>query len=164
MYINLILGLLSCALALPNPDPESASNTISKMDCTNGVFSPTCLKIGVVSLFEKLNNRDEVIFIPGVSLIKDKSDLKTGAVADELAKSLPSDSVERLDKFLLYQVGTFLDTHAVKLRLLDDGAAEEARSMIGEARGKNPLSMGGKKGGMGGLIAMAMMMKVHTCT
>ncbi|XP_053619733.1 uncharacterized protein LOC128680537 isoform X1 [Plodia interpunctella] len=160
MYkIIIIIAIISYAFAKPNPETEPTYK-IFKKDCTNGIFRPTCLKIGAITLFEKLNSKDELTLIPGVSLIKEKSDSKAELIANELARSLTVDSDERLDKVLLYHVGMFLDTHAVKLRLLDDGAAEEARNVIGEARAKSPLSMGGKKGGMGGLIAMAMMMKV----
>ncbi|XP_063389187.1 uncharacterized protein LOC134674973 [Cydia fagiglandana] len=108
-----------------------------------------------------MNNKDEVTLLPGVTLVKDAIENgKAEAVAKELAKSLPSNPDERLDKFLLYRLGTFLDTHSVKLRLLDEDTAEEAKSMLGEARGRKPFGMG-KKGGMGGVMAMAMMMKVN---
>lgn len=151
-----------CANAAPNPEEKPTLETAARImgkDCTKGIFSPTCLKIGVISLLEKVNNKDEVTLLPGVSLVKDTSENgKAEAVAVELAKSLPSNPDERLDKFLLYHLGTFLDTHSVKLRLLDDDTAEEAKTMLGEARARGPFRMG-KKGGMGGLIAMAMMMK-----
>lgn len=147
---------------MPNPETTEATVTTAaralKKDCTNGIFSPVCLKLGAISMLERLNGKDEVALIPGVSLVKEGGDPKAEAVAAELARSM-SEPEERLDKVLLYHIGTFLDTHAVKLRLLDNSAVEDARSMISEGRGKNPLSMGGKKGGMGGLIAMAMMMK-----
>lgn len=157
MYKILVLTLVSSALAAPNQSTEATvDNFRAKKDCSNGIFSPTCLKLGVISMMEKLNGKDEVALIPGVSLVKDK-DAKTEAV--DFARAMSAEPEERLDKYLLYHVGNFLDTHSVKLRLLDESAVAEARSMMGEGRAKNPLSIGGKKGGMGGLIAMAMMMK-----
>lgn len=161
IYITLITH---CAFGLPkleNVEDKVVNPRTIKKECSGGILSPTCLKIGAISLLEKLNTKDEVALIPGVSLVKDGTNTpKFEAVAAELARSLPAEPDERLDKFLLYHVGSFLDNHSVKLRLIDDSAVEEAKSMIGEGRGdKNPLSMGGKKGGMGGLIAMGMMMK-----
>ncbi|XP_026754475.2 uncharacterized protein LOC113514570 [Galleria mellonella] len=159
MFLIFVLYFTSYAYAMPNLENSDtvASGQILKKDCSKGIFSPTCLKIGALALLEKLNNKDEVPLLPGISLVKEGSESQK---AVELVRNLSSDPEERLNKFLLYRVGTFLDTHAVKLRLLDDAAIEEARSMVGEGRAKNPLSMGGKKGGMGGFLAMAMMMKV----
>lgn len=157
MYKILVLTVVTSALAMPNQSTEApVENVRLKKDCSSGIFSPTCLKLGVITLMEKLSNKDEVALVPGVSLVKDK-EAKTEAI--DFARALSAEPEERLDKYLLYHVGSFLDTHSVKLRLLDESAVEEARSMIGEGRAKNPLGMGGKKGGMGGLIAMAMMMK-----
>ncbi|XP_049880873.1 uncharacterized protein LOC126377217 [Pectinophora gossypiella] len=131
-------------------------------DCASGIFSPTCLKIEALSLLEKLNTKEEVNLLPGLSLVKDPSKengSKAEEFAAELARALPSKPDERLDKYLLFRLGSYLDTHSVKLRLLDDSATEEARALIGEARGKGGVLGGGKKGGMGGLMAMALMMK-----
>ncbi|XP_063542102.1 uncharacterized protein LOC134750788 [Cydia strobilella] len=165
MFLIILSVSLVFVNAAPNPEEkendkptlETAARIIGK-DCAKGILSPTCLKIGVISLLEKVNNKDEVALLPGLTLVKDTNENKAEAVAKELAKSLPSNPDERLDKFLLYRLGTFLDTHSVKLRLLDEDTAEEAKSILGEARGRKPFGMG-KKGGMGGLMAMAMMMK-----
>lgn len=128
-------------------------------DCANGILNPTCLKIGTISLIEKLNNKDEVSLFPGISLVKEESDKsKYETVAADLARSLTGKPDEKLDKYLLYHVGNFLDTHSLKFKLLDSETVEEAQDAVEEGRGKNGLG-GGKKGGMGGLIAMAMMMK-----
>ncbi|KAJ0170866.1 hypothetical protein K1T71_013638 [Dendrolimus kikuchii] len=162
MYKLVILVTISCALALPNPEAEKLDKVKqTKKECASGLLSPACLKIGALTLLEKLNTKDEVALIPGVSLVKDGEEKgKYEAVAAEIARSMSSDPEERLDKFLVYNVGAFLDSHSVKLKLVDDSAVEEARKIVEEGRGnKNPLSVGGKKGGMGGLIAMAMMMK-----
>ncbi|XP_059050565.1 uncharacterized protein LOC131845512 isoform X2 [Achroia grisella] len=162
MFQIFVFYFISCAYAMPNlenSNPTVSTGNVLKKDCAMGILSTNCLKIGVISLLTKLNSKDEVSLFPGISLVKEDSESQKAEVVAELARSLSSEPEEKLDKFLLYNVGTFLDTHSVKLRLLDDAAIEEARSMVGEGRGKNPLSMGGKKGGMGGLMAMAMMMK-----
>lgn len=165
MYRLSLLILIVGASALPNPElnenvepvptVETAARAMGK-DCASGIFSPTCLKIEALSVLEKLNSKEEVNLLPGLSLVKEPSKENGGKAeefAAELARALPSKPDERLDKYLLYRLGTYLDTHSVKLRLLDDSAIEEARGKGGGGLG------GGKKGGMGGLIAMAMMMK-----
>ncbi|XP_032523368.2 uncharacterized protein LOC116774737 [Danaus plexippus] len=168
MYKFYIL-IIGAASALPNPEnfeqnsiEPTVENTARSMgkDCTGGIFSPTCLKIEAISVLEKLSAKDELHLLPGISVVKEatENDTKAEDFAAELARSLPSKPDERLDKYLLYRLGTYLDSHSVKLRLLEDGATEEARALMGEGRGKGGLG-GGKKGGMGGLIAAAMMMK-----
>lgn len=152
MYRVIILSFIAISAALPTDDvkPEKLAK-----DCAKGILSPTCLKIGAITLIERLNKKDEVSILPGVSLVKEASDKsKYETVASELARSLTGKADEKLDKYLLYHVGSFLDTHSVKFRLLSDGAVEEADGAMGEGRRR-----GGKRGGMGGIIALAMMMK-----
>lgn len=163
-------GVLSIAYGLPNsdiqelmnnnvePTMETAARAMGK-DCSSGIFSPTCLKIGAISVLEKLNTKDKIQLIPGVSLVKESNESESAEkFAAELVKSLPTKPEERLDKYLLYRLGTYLDSHAIKLNLIDEETAEEARSILNESRGrKDPF--GGKKGAMEGFLAMAMMMK-----
>ncbi|XP_059050564.1 uncharacterized protein LOC131845512 isoform X1 [Achroia grisella] len=169
MYSVLYLTLVASAMALPNPEIrdtnkmdtiESAARAMGK-DCSSGIFSPTCLKIEAISMLEKLGSKDELRLLPGVSLVKEakENDSKSEEFAAELARSLPSKPDERLDKYLLYKLGNYLETHTVKLRLLDEGATEEARALVGDARGKGGGLGGGKKGGMGGLLAIGMLFK-----
>lgn len=161
MFKYVVLITIASAVALPNPDEGKSVDSLRgiKKDCANGLLNPGCLKMGAITLLEKLNNKDEVSLIPGVSLVKDGDKSNYEAVAADLARSF-GDSDDRLDKSLLYHVGSFLDSHSVKLRLLDDNAVEEAKTAMAEGRAKGGSGLGGgKKGGMGGLIAMAMMMK-----
>ncbi|KAJ2940534.1 hypothetical protein O0L34_g6471 [Tuta absoluta] len=143
------------------PKVETAARAIGK-DCANGIFSATCLKIEALSLLEKLNTKEEVKLLPGLSLTKEPSkdnESKADEFAAELARSLPSNPDERLDKYLLYRLGSYLDSHSVKFKLIDNQVTEQARAMIGEARKDGGMGGGGKKGGMGGLMMMAAMMK-----
>ncbi|KAI5645719.1 hypothetical protein NE865_02386 [Phthorimaea operculella] len=167
MYRIVLLHSVIVSLVLANtvqnevPTVESAARAMGK-NCDSGIFSAQCLKIEALSLLEKMNAKDEVQLLPGLSLTKDPnadSGKKADEFAAELARSFPSNPDERLDKYLLYRLGSYLETHSVKLRLLDDNASEEARSMLGEARSKGGLGGGGKKGGMGGLLLMAGLMK-----
>ncbi|XP_075986858.1 uncharacterized protein LOC142983726 isoform X1 [Anticarsia gemmatalis] len=171
MYFISILFMTTAVFALPSPEisdtvknqveptAETAARAFGK-DCTNGIFSPTCLKIEAISMLEKLSVKEELQLLPGISIVKEPANengSKVDEFAAELARSFPSKPDERLDKYLLYRLGNYLDTHTVKLKLLDEGAAEEARALVGEARGKGGL--GGKKGGLGGLMAAGLLMK-----
>ncbi|XP_075986859.1 uncharacterized protein LOC142983726 isoform X2 [Anticarsia gemmatalis] len=154
MYKLFFLVIVASVVALPNPDEGKVEKVQAiKKDCANGILNPACLKLGAITLLEKLNNKDEVALISGVSLVKEGGKSNYEGVATDLARSLSSDPDDKLDKSLLYHVGSFLDSHSVKLRLLDDSAVEEAKTAIEEGRGRK------KKGGMGGLFAMAAMMK-----
>lgn len=173
---SLCFTLVAVAAALPNPDigrqdsansieptVENAARSMGK-DCSSGIFSATCLKIEAISVLEKLSSKEELRLLPGVSIVKEdgkENKSKADEIAAELARSMPGRPDERLDKYLLYRLGSYLDSHSVKLRLLDDNASEEARALMGEARGKGGVlgGGGGKKGGMGGLLAAALMMK-----
>lgn len=160
MFKYIILITVASAVALPNPDDGSVDKVRGiKKDCASGLLNPGCLKMGAITLLEKLNNKDEVSLIPGVSLVKESGKSNYEGVAADLARSFSGDSDDRLDKSLLYHVGSFLDSHSVKLRLLDDNAVEEAKNAMAEGRSKSGMGLGGKKGGMGGLLAMGMMMK-----
>ncbi|KOB71117.1 putative Osiris, partial [Operophtera brumata] len=139
MYRIPYIFIIACVFALPNPENLKENVEIPRSigkDCSNGIFSPTCLKIEAISLLEKLSSKDEIRLLPGISVVKESTEngSKAEEFAAELARALPTKPDERLDKFLLYKLGSYLDSHTVRLRLLDDTAAEEARSLVGEAR------------------------------
>ncbi|XP_045455324.1 uncharacterized protein LOC123665006 [Melitaea cinxia] len=164
-----LLLIVGAAAALPNPeaiDQNSIETNLEsarslRSDCAGGIFNPSCLKIEAISLLEKLSTKDELNLLPGVSVVREAKDNESSAeeFASELAKIKSSKPDERLDKYLLYRLGKYLDSHSVRLKLIDDGATEEARALIGEARKGGGFGGGGKKGGMGGLMAAALMMK-----
>lgn len=151
------LTTLTCVLALPSIQEDVVKSSTDKTatvknNCAQGIFNPTCFKIGAIRLIERLNKNKELTLLPGVTLVKDREDGKTEAVAAELARSLPSEPEERLDKFLLYLTESFLNTHSVKLRLMDDTDIAEANSEVNEARKRKRINLGP-------IIAMAAMMK-----
>ncbi|GBP17618.1 hypothetical protein EVAR_12321_1 [Eumeta japonica] len=177
MFLLTCLALVAAAAAIPSPEVregaannieptvESAARAMGK-DCSTGIFSPTCLKIEAISVLEKLSSKKELRLLPGLSVVQEPASENGSKIEDitaDLARSFPGKPEERLDKYLLYRLGTYLDTHSVKLRLMDESATEEARAIMGEARAKGGIlgggGGGGKKGGMGRLIAAALMMK-----
>lgn len=157
----LLLISLTCVLASPSNQEDVIEPSLDeavrvKKKCEYGIFSPMCFKIGIIRLIDRLNKNKEVTLMPGVTLVKDREDERIEAVVAEMARSLPSEPEERLDKFLLYLLESFLDTHSVKLRLLDDAGIPEARSNGNDARKRT----GGKKNSnVGPIIAMAAMLK-----
>lgn len=157
----LLTFLIPVVLSVPNPETvDTVKPAPAKWkDCAHGILNPTCVKLGAITLLERLNSKDELQLLPGVSLIKESKDDERPEDTIAAFKSIPASAGEKLDKFFLYRLGNYLDSHSLKFKLVDTEAAKEARSMLGEARKKDPLSIGGKKGGMGVLIAMAMMMK-----
>lgn len=75
--------------------------------------------------------------------------------SSELARAFPDSPEKRLNGFLIAKIQDFLQSYTVKLQLLSDDSVGAF-----ESRKKGGGGLGGdKKGGMGGIVAMAMMMK-----
>lgn len=143
----------------PKENPEVFTKRSLARDC-EGTYSPTCLKLDIVSFIERMSDTKDFSILPGLSVVKeaDSNKTKTAEVVAELARSFPNDPEKRLDSFLMFKLNSYLDSHALRLKLIDDSAPEK----LGEARkggGFGGGGGGGKKGGMGGLLAAAMMMK-----
>ncbi|CAH2211206.1 jg23854, partial [Pararge aegeria aegeria] len=152
-------------------EPKNASNTERSgrslhKECNNGL-SAKCLKIHVLSFLEDLSSRDELNLLPGLSIVKENLTNITSPeeIAAELARQFPGKSEEKLNRFLLYRLQSYLDGHSLRYRLLDTKTSEEAlniakgdRESVG--RKKDGGGFGGGKGGGGGaLLAAALMMK-----
>jgi Protein of unknown function (DUF1676) len=79
--------------------------------------------------------------------------------SSELARSFPNDPEKRLDGYLVAKMTSFLQTHTLRLRLMEtavvDPADQGGRSDDFSGR-KGKI---GKKGGLEGILAAAMMMK-----
>lgn len=69
-----------------------------------------------------------------------------------MARSFPNDPEKRLNGFLMAKVSNFLQSHTLNVKLINPSEVAEARSAF-EGRKK------GKKGGLEGIIAAAVMMK-----
>lgn len=150
-------------LESPQPNPETFTKRSLAKDCESS-YSPTCLKLDIVSFIERMSDTKDFTILPGLSVVKEaeSNKTKTAEVVAELARSFPNDPESRLDKFLMYKLNSYLDSHALRLKLIDDGSAEkvgEARKGGGGFGGGGGGGGGGKKGGYGGLMAAAMMMK-----
>ncbi|XP_015525061.1 uncharacterized protein Osi16 [Neodiprion pinetum] len=147
--------------------PETLSSSLNK-DC-NKSYSATCLKLDVVSFVDKLSETKDLGILPGVSLVKETNskDVPASEVVANLARDFPNDVDKRLDAFLVHKVGSYLNSHAISIKLFDPRTFEAARSFNEEALsqlgfgGNQNVETGRKKdkGGMGGLMAGLLMMK-----
>lgn len=73
----------------------------------------------------------------------------------EVARSYPNDPNSRLNGYIVSKLSSFLQTHFLRLKLIDSQTMSEARSAVGTGR-KGKF---GKKGGLEALIAAGLMMK-----
>ncbi|XP_044755243.1 uncharacterized protein LOC123314185 [Coccinella septempunctata] len=139
-------------------DHSETKNTLHK-DCSNA-YTPTCLKLDIVSWVDKLNENDDVDLVPGVSVVRENGSeqVNTADIVAELARDFPNDADARLDAFLMKKVTGYLNSHSVRLNLWNQNQVETARRTGGGGGNKN----GGGGGGMGGggmMMAAGAMMK-----
>lgn len=57
-----------------------------------------------------------------------------------LARDFPHDSDKRLDAYLIHKVGSYLNSHAISIKLFDPRTFEAARSFNDEALNRLGLS------------------------
>lgn len=73
----------------------------------------------------------------------------------DLKRSFPNDPSKRVDEYLITRLSNYLSSRSLRVKFLDETAVNAARSAFTGRKGK----IGGKKGGLEGLLAAAMMMK-----
>ena len=73
--------------------------------------------------------------MPGVSVVKDTStkDIPLSEVMANLARDFPHDADKRLDAYLIHKVGSYLNSHAISIKLFDPRTFESARNFNYEA-------------------------------
>ncbi|XP_047512859.1 uncharacterized protein LOC125054798 [Pieris napi] len=130
----------------------------------NGSLNAKCLKIHVLSFLEDLGSRDELNLLPGLSIVKEDKANSSSAeeMAAEISRQFPGKPEEKLNRFILYRLQSYLDNHSLRYRLLDPKTTKDALNMVnteGTGRGKGGGGLGGGKGGGGALLAAALMMK-----
>lgn len=147
--------------------PDNSATILSK-DCGKS-YSAKCLKLDVVSFLDRLSEKDDLGLLPGVSVVKDASttEIPSSEMMANLARDFPHDADKRLDAYLIHKVGSYLNNHAISIKLFDPRTFEAARSFndetlnrLGLIGDKNFEAGRGKKDkGMGSLMAGLMMMK-----
>lgn len=146
-----------------NTNKERAGRSLHK-ECSESLSSK-CLKIHVLSFLEDLSSREELPLLSGLSIVKENRTNATTPeeMAAELSRQFPGKPEEKLNKFLLYRLQDYLDSHSLRYRLLDSHTTEQAinvaRGKGEEAVGRGKGGLGGGKGGGGALLAAALMMK-----
>ncbi|KAG5884642.1 hypothetical protein JTB14_035737 [Gonioctena quinquepunctata] len=151
----------------PELKPKSEYKKSLSRDCSN-VYSATCLKLDIVSWVDKLNEDDNYDVIPGVSVVREDNGARTNTadMVAELARDFPNDPDARLDAFLMKKVTSYLNSHSLRLDLLNKETVESARGgggggggIGGGNKGGGGGSSGGGGGGMGMMMAAGAMMK-----
>lgn len=69
--------------------------------------------------------------LPGVSVVKQNSSsvhVPASDVVANLARDFPNDVDKRMDAYLMHKIGTYLNSHAISIRLFDPRTFEAARS------------------------------------
>ncbi|XP_053670719.1 uncharacterized protein LOC128721034 [Anopheles nili] len=119
-------------------------------------YSVNCLKLELVSFLERVTNQPEYDLMAGVSVVRDPGAniTRTADIVAEVTRIFPTNPERRLDEFLLAKLNDYLQTHSLRLKLVDGDAFAKAREVFAGRKGKL-----GKKGGLETLIAGAMMMK-----
>lgn len=149
---------------------ERAGRSLHK-EC-NSSISAKCLKIHVLSFLEDLSSRDELQLLPGLSIVRENQTNITSPeeMAAELSRQFPGKPDEKLNRFLLYRLQSYLDGHSLRYKLLDSETSKDALNMAkGDKESVGRKSGGGlgggkgdKGGGTGALLAAALMMKGTT--
>ncbi|GAB0087566.1 Protein of unknown function DUF1676 [Sergentomyia squamirostris] len=145
--------LFSSCLAL---DVSELKRSFS-LDC-DAAYNPMCLKVDIVAFIERLSSNSELILSPSVSIVKDNNanHTRNAEIIAELSRSFPNDPSKRMDGFLFSKLSDYLQSHTLRFRLWDNKSSlEDAKAAFTGRKGK----IGGKKGGLEGLLAAAMMMK-----
>ncbi|XP_059610876.1 uncharacterized protein LOC132257854 [Phlebotomus argentipes] len=148
-----ISATLTCCLAV---DVTEFKRSFS-LDCDSH-YNPMCLKMDMAAFIERLASSPELILSPSVSIVKDAdaNGTRNAEIIAELSRSFPNDPSKRMDGFLFSKLSEYLQSHTLRFRLWDSkSSVEEAKDAFTGRKGK----IGGKKGGLEGLIAAAMMMK-----
>ena len=129
---------------------ERVSTSMSK-DCERS-YSATCLKLDVVSFLDKLSENKDLPILPGVSVVKDNAsaDVPASEVVANLARDFPNDVDKRLDAYVVHKVGSYLNSHAISIKLFDPKTFEAARSFNEETLSHlgffgNSIAESGKK-------------------
>lgn len=105
------------------------------------------MKLDVVSLVDRLSEKEQLTIAPGVTLERENGSARasTADLVAELAREFPNDAEARLDAFLMKKITGYLHSHSIRFKLFDN-------TQVVSARKKD-------KGGFGAILAAILMMK-----
>lgn len=140
-----VITTLAVLVSAQEPQQASGANKLTK-DCENK-YSATCLKLDVVSLVDRLSEKESLTVAPGVTVERENGSGRsnTAELVSELAREFPNDAEARLDAFLMKKITGYLNSHSIRFKLFDNQQVVSARKK--------------DKGGLGALMAAALMMK-----
>uniref|UniRef100_A0A1B0B2X2 Osiris 16 n=1 Tax=Glossina palpalis gambiensis TaxID=67801 RepID=A0A1B0B2X2_9MUSC len=143
---------------LLNEEHEVSKKILKK--CNNNYFNWICLRIEFLKILDSLSAREEVRLLSGVSIVRDVSrqPIKNSALISDAARGYPHNPNARFNAYILRKLYNYLQTHYLRLKLLNQQPIEEGRK--GDDYGGGGGGYGGhKKGGYEAMIAAAMMIK-----
>ncbi|XP_014221823.1 uncharacterized protein LOC106649068 [Trichogramma pretiosum] len=139
-----------------------------KKDCVK-TYTSTCLKLDIVSFVDRLSEQENLGILPGVSVIKQNSSSSDAPdVVANLARDFPKDVDKRMDAYLMHKIGTYLNNHAISIKLFDPRTFEATKKFndaamqqldFGEKKSHDVESGRKKDKGYGSMMAGLMMMK-----
>lgn len=100
--------------------------------CSNNSYV-ACAKLALAYVIEKLDFSENLILMPGISLLK-RSDGSTSDLEDVIVRQ---DFNEALDRYLIEKIKRYLGSLTISVKLLDKNTIDDMRS-LGEALGVSP--------------------------
>ncbi|XP_060528312.1 uncharacterized protein LOC132703203 [Cylas formicarius] len=145
----LLIGLSAAQETAKKSDRNDLKKSLQK-NC-DGVYSLTCIKLGLVSWVEKMNENDDYSVLPGVSIVRENNSAPTNTadIVSDLARDFPDDPDARLDAFVEKKISGFLDNHSIKLNF---GSVKES-AFTGRKKDKGGMNQ------LGALLGLAALMK-----
>lgn len=140
-----VVAMMALVICAQEPQQASGASRLNK-DCENN-YSATCLKLDVVSLVDRLSEKDHLTVAPGISVERENGTARasTADLVAELAREFPNDAEARLDAFLMKKITNYLNSHSIRFKLFDNQQVVSARKK--------------DKGGLGAIMAAILMMK-----
>lgn len=94
-------------------------------------FINVLIKLKKIKCLQKFNELNVFAGIfPGISVIKepDSKTIPTSKLLSDLAQDFPNDINKRVNAFLLHKIGSYLNSHAISVRLFDPNVYESTQS------------------------------------
>lgn len=140
MKYTVLMGLLCLYVGVARGEIEqhhakqSLPDTDDKLEFVSNChksYGLSCFKLDCVNFLDNLSKREDVAILPGVSLVQQNNSAEPpiAEVVGNLARAFPNDVDRRLDAYLVHKVNSYLNNHAISIRLFDPKAAEAARSI-----------------------------------
>ncbi|XP_060528313.1 uncharacterized protein LOC132703205 [Cylas formicarius] len=140
MYVFKILATLTALClafevsALERSFSKPAFKKYAAKKCARS-YTPTCLKLKLVSWIDKMDETDNYDVFPGVSWVKKNTtvDSNRTSIVTALSREFPNNPKAVLDAFLVKRLSSYLRNHSFKLNLSKNGTAGFGQAREGGA-------------------------------